>query len=137
MRRAYVIGALWNGENAPPEGMDSGSANRVRSVSTPIGTKIEFNDGAGSVRIETPGGHVIVLSDQDNEVAVNHANGSQIVIGSSNIEIDANASVNITASSATIEAPVINASGVLQCESLVANTSVVSPVYAPGAGNIW
>jgi type VI secretion system secreted protein VgrG len=58
--------------------------------------------------------------------------------------LTAGGSVTITASSLTITAPtiVLNAamvqvSGVVQCTNMIASAGVVSPVYTPGAGNIW
>mgnify|MGYP002130255325 CR=1 FL=1 len=48
-RRPVVIGALWNGVDAPPETMDS--ANNVRSVTSRSGHKLSFDDTAGAALV--------------------------------------------------------------------------------------
>lgn len=52
------------------------------------------------------------------------------------ITISAGAPITITAPMITLNAAMVQVSGVVQCATLVTN-SVVSPVYTPGAGNIW
>ena len=44
--------------------------------------------------------------------------------------------VDLSAATITLEADMVKASGVVQCETLIAN-SVVAASYTPGAGNIW
>jgi hypothetical protein len=44
-------------------------------------------------------------------------------------------SVTISASQVTIASPIVMVAGVVQCATLIA-TSVVSPSYTPGAGNV-
>jgi type VI secretion system secreted protein VgrG len=58
--------------------------------------------------------------------------------------LTAGGSVTITASGLTITAPtivlnaaVVQVTGVVQCTNMIASAGVVSPVYTPGAGNIW
>jgi type VI secretion system secreted protein VgrG len=58
--------------------------------------------------------------------------------------LTAGGSVTITASGLTITAPtivlnaaVVQVTGVVQCTNMIASVGVVSPVYTPGAGNIW
>ena len=138
MRRAYVIGSLWNGGNRPPETMDGGSENSRRSITTPAGARILMDDEAGEVRVETADGHTLDLSDGDGSVSLTHANGSRIRIKpGGEIEISAGATVNIAAAKATINAASCDIRGIVRCETLVANTSVISPSYTPGSGNIW
>jgi type VI secretion system secreted protein VgrG len=56
----------------------------------------------------------------------------------------AGGSISITASGLTITAPtitlnagVVQITGMVQCMNMVASVGVVSPTYTPGAGNIW
>ena len=51
------------------------------------------------------------------------------------VSITAGGPVTIMAPSVIISAPIVQVAGVLQCMSLI-TTSVVSPVYTPGAGNL-
>ena len=52
------------------------------------------------------------------------------------ISITAGGNVTITAPMISLSAAMVQVAGVLQCATLITN-SVVSPVYTPGAGNIW
>jgi hypothetical protein len=52
------------------------------------------------------------------------------------VKIDANSTVEVTASMMNVHAPMATFDGTVQCTTLIA-TSVVSSSYTPGAGNIW
>lgn len=145
-RRPVVIGALWNGVDAPPETMDS--ANNVRSITSRSGHKLTFDDTAGAEKVElkTNGGHTFTLDDAaGGTVTLTHSNGATIkidVVG--NIEITANvkvkinapAGLDVTAAMVTVNAAMSSFSGVVKADTVITN-SVVSASYTPGAGNIW
>ena len=46
------------------------------------------------------------------------------------------ATVELSASMVNLAAGMVKASGLVQCDTLIAN-SVVAASYTPGAGNIW
>ncbi len=145
-RRPVVIGALWNGVDAPPETMDS--ANNVRSVTSRSGHKLTFDDTAGAEKVElkTKGGHTFTLDDAaGGTVTLSHSNGATIKIDAvGNIEITANvkvkinapAGLDVTAAMVTVNAAMSSFSGVVKADTVITN-SVVSASYTPGAGNIW
>ncbi|GLT24772.1 phage tail protein [Zoogloea oryzae] len=145
-RRPVVIGALWNGVDAPPETMDS--ANNVRSVTSRSGHKLTFDDTAGAEKVElkTNGGHTFTLDDAaGGTVTFAHSNGATIKIDAvGNIEITANvkvkinapAGLDVTAAMVTVNAAMSSFSGVVKADTVITN-SVVSASYTPGAGNIW
>lgn len=145
-RRPVVIGALWNGVDAPPETMDS--ANNVRSVTSRSGHKLTFDDTAGAEKVElkTNGGHTFTLDDAaGGTVTLTHSNGATIKIDAAgNIEITANvkvkinapAGLDVTAAMVTVNAAMSSFSGVVKADTVITN-SVVSASYTPGAGNIW
>lgn len=145
-RRPVVIGALWNGVDAPPETMDS--ANNVRSVTSRSGHTLTFDDTAGAEKVEvkTNGGHTLTLDDAaGGTVTLAHSNGATIKIDAAgNIEITANvkikinapAGLEVTAAMVTVNAGMSNFSGVVKADTVITN-SVVSASYTPGAGNIW
>lgn len=69
--------------------------------------------------------------------------GSTIRIDASGITIQAAAKVKVAASTMELDAGMIEVnagmakfSGVVQCDTLIAN-SVVAASYTPGAGNVW
>ena len=58
-----VIGSLWDDQRRPPETNDGDNA--VRSIHSRSGHKLTMDDDetAGKIRIETAGGHAIILDD--------------------------------------------------------------------------
>lgn len=145
-RRPVVIGALWNGVDAPPETMSSN--NDLRSITSRSGHTLTFDDTAGAekIEIETQGGHTLTLDDASGgKLTLTHSNGAKIVIDSAGtIEITANvkvkirapAGLDITAAMVTVDAAMSKFSGVVKADAVITN-SVVSASYTPGAGNVW
>jgi uncharacterized protein involved in type VI secretion and phage assembly len=144
-RRPYVVGALWNGQDKPPEQMDGSGNNYLKTILSREGVRITLDDttGATKLRLETPNGQSIVLSDADNSILAQDSNGNSIKMDASGITVIASALVKIQASTAEIDASMVTVnsamsqfSGVVQCSTLITN-SVISASYTPGAGNIW
>lgn len=87
INRPYVIGALWNGTDEPPETNQDGQ-NNIRKIRSRSGHEILFNDNNTAmqekIEIKTNAGHKIVLDDS--------AGGEKIEItdktGSNKITID-------------------------------------------------
>jgi uncharacterized protein involved in type VI secretion and phage assembly len=88
-RRPYVVGALWNGKDAPPERMDT--ANNIKSIHSRQGVRITLDDtlGATKLRQETPGGHSVTLSDEDRSIVIKDSNGNSIKLGPEGITLTA------------------------------------------------
>jgi len=138
LRRPYILGSAWNGKEAMPEA--PAAANNKRLIKTRAGSLLEFDDtdGAAKVTISMKSGHKVVLDDSAQEVTMQHANGCVIKLTvAGQVEIQANATVEITASAVNIHAPMATFDGVVNCTTLIASSAVVSPSYTPGAGNIW
>ncbi len=136
-RRPYVVGAAWNGAEAMP--VTPEAANDKRVLKTRSGSILEFDDASGAVKItlSTPGGHKLVLDDGTMEVRLEHASGSHITMDAGGrVDIQANATVDITAAALNAHVPVAVFDGLIQCQTLI-TSSVVSASYTPGAGNIW
>jgi pyruvate kinase len=101
---------------------------------------LEFDDTEGTpkVTLSMKSGHKVVLDDGAQEVTVQHSNGCYVKMNAAGqVQIQANATVEITASAVNVHAPVATFDGVVNCTTLVASSAVVSPSYTPGAGNIW
>jgi uncharacterized protein involved in type VI secretion and phage assembly len=144
-RRPYVLGAMWNGSDAPPESMDGGGNNDKKVIRSRNGVKITLDDQDGQEKLilETPGGQKLTLADGPGSVEVVDSNGNSVKLESSGITVTASAKVTVNASTAEISAGslTVNAgmsrfSGVVQADTVITN-SVVSSSYTPGAGNIW
>ena len=137
LRRPYAIGACWNGRASLPEAPEA--ANNKRLIKTRAGSRLEFDDTAGAAKItlSTSSGHTVVLDDGAQEIKVQHSNGSIVKINvAGQVSITANATVEITASAVNVHSAAAIFDGLIQCQSLITN-SVVSPMYTPGAGNVW
>jgi uncharacterized protein involved in type VI secretion and phage assembly len=141
MRHPYVIGALWNGKDKPP--MSSADAATTRMIRSRSGVTFRIDDKTTSLVIETPGGQRITLDDSPGSVRIEDANGNSVTLATSGLTINASAKVTLNASNVEVSAGMITVnagmskfSGVVQCDTLIAN-SVAAASYTPGAGNIW
>lgn len=137
LQRPYIVGACWNGRASLPE--DALAANNLRTLKTRAGSLLQFDDsqGAPSITLATQGGHEIKLDEGAQSITITHLNGCKIEINiAGQVTITANATLEINASAVNVHAPMVNCDGVVQCQTLI-TTSVVSPSYTPGAGNIW
>lgn len=144
-RNAVVIGALWNGQDAPPQSMDGAGQNNIKQLCSRNGVKITIDDSQGteSLKLETPGGQSILLQDGPGSIQIQDSNGNTLRLDTSGVTINTSAQVTVSASQAQVTAGMvtINAAmsmfnGVVQSDTVITN-SVVSASYTPGAGNIW
>lgn len=142
-RRPYVIGALWNGSDAPPETMDSN--NNLKTILSRAGIRITMDDSDGAVKLTlaTPGNNRVVLDDGQMTITVSDSAGNSIKLESAGITVTAAAKVTVNAATMEISAGMVTVnagmskfSGVVQCDTLISN-AVVSASYTPGAGNVW
>lgn len=137
-RRPYIIGACWNGRETLPE--EPVAANDKRLIKTRAGSVLEFDDaeGAPKITLSMRGGHQLVLDEGSQEVSLKHGNGCVITFNAGGqIEIQANATVEVMASAVNVHAATATFDGIVNCTTLNASVGVVSPSYTPGAGNIW
>lgn len=140
--RPYVVGMLWNGQDSPPEDIQSG--NNIKSITSRNGVKIEFDDSDGQEKLtlQTPAGHSIKMEDPTT-LKIEDANGNSITMNAGGVTIDTastltiNASmIDMTASMVSVNAGMSRFSGVVQADTVISN-SIVGASYTPGAGNIW
>jgi uncharacterized protein involved in type VI secretion and phage assembly len=144
-RHPFVVGGLWNGEDAPPESMDDAGRNQLKKIRSRNGVTVTFDDRDGQERLvlETPGGQKVTLKDGPGAVEILDSSGNSVKLETSGITVTAVAKVTVQASAVevsagmvTVNAGMASFSGVVQCSTLITN-SVVSASYTPGAGNIW
>ncbi|HST48490.1 phage baseplate assembly protein V [Jatrophihabitans sp.] len=135
--RPYIIGSAWNGKAALPHAAES--SNDIRLLRSRADSRLEFDDtkGAPKVTISTASGHQVVLDDGGQEITVRHATGCTVKLTATNVEIQANVSMKVTAPMVQVTAPMSTFSGVVQCDTVIASAFVISPAYTPGVGNIW
>lgn len=138
LRRPYIVGSAWNGKAALPQTPEA--PNNKRLIKTRAGSLLEFDDtaGAAKVTLSMQKGHKLVLDDSTQEVTLTHANGCTVTLNiAGQVEIRANATVEITAAAVNVHAATATFDGIVNCTTLIASAGVVSPSYTPGAGNIW
>lgn len=138
LRRPYIVGAVWNGREQLPQAPDP--ANDIRVWKTRAGSRLEFDDaqGAAKMTLSMQSGHTLVLDDAAQQVQLKHSNGCVITLtASGQIQITANATVELTASALNVHCAAATFDGLVNCTTLTASVGVVSPSYTPGAGNVW
>jgi hypothetical protein len=93
-------------------------------IRTRGGLEIRLDDAAGRVTVSTPDGASLTLE-----------HGNVTIQAAGTVEIDAS-QIKLTAGQVQIQSAMAKVDGVVQCDTLVAN-SVVASSYTPGAGNVW
>jgi phage baseplate assembly protein V len=117
-RRPLVVGALWSAAQRPPE------SNPERTLlRTKHGATIVFDDGTGSMEISDANGNAVTLTS----AGINITASAKVTVSASVVEV--------AAGMVQVDAGMARFSGVVQCDTLIAN-SVVSSSYTPGAGNL-
>jgi uncharacterized protein involved in type VI secretion and phage assembly len=120
INRPFVIGALWNGVDTPPETNSDGN-NNIRKIRSRSGHEIIFDDNNTAmqekIEIHTNAGHTITLDDSagqekieivdktgNNKISIDSVQNSmeiesamQLKIKSQMIEIEAGAAMTIKA----------------------------------------
>jgi len=102
----YVIGALWNGQDRPPQNNSDGK-NDVRSITSRSGHVIRLVDTDGAEQIDitdSSGTNSVVISTRDNTVTVSagadvvvRADAGALRLSGRSVEISAETDVRITA----------------------------------------
>ena len=110
-RRPYVLGALWGNGDRPPAPDDAAT---VKTIRTRCGATITIDDARCAIHVEAPGGVRLVTS-------------SRLEAESSQTQVDTG--------HFRVNAPSADFSGIVRCDTLIAN-SVVASSYTPGAGNL-
>lgn len=117
----YVLGALWNGADAPPASNADGD-NDVRRITSRSGHHLTFDDdeSAGNVVIETAAGHTIELSDASGSetITIEDTGGNSIVFDSTSGSLSITGATKLSVDAPAIELSsngnvTIDASGVL------------------------
>ena len=101
------------------------------------------DDGGSQIDIRTPAGHHLTLTDAGGGQATLEMAGETLemkpgeitITGSGRVVVNA-AQVNVSAGLVQVDAGMSKFSGVVQCDTLIAQSGV-SASYTPGAGNIW
>lgn len=109
MNKPYVLGALWNGEDEPPE-TNSDGRNNIRKIRSRSGHEIIFDDNADARRekleIHTNAGHTILLNDASGQEKIeikDKTGNNSIKFDSVQNSIDIESSVKLKIKSRMVE----------------------------------
>jgi uncharacterized protein involved in type VI secretion and phage assembly len=100
VRSPYVVGALWNGKDAPPT-TNSDGKNNIRLIHSRSGHLIRLDDTDGNEKIEIidkTGGNKITIQSSDNSMNL-ECTGKMTLHASEGIEMTSDADIKITANS--------------------------------------
>ena len=106
LRYPYVLGALWNGKDTPPETNADGNNNK-RLIRSRSGLTLLFDDTAGGEKIE------IADRDGHNKLVVDMARQKITITSNGDMELTASQG-SITLQAKTVQ---INASGTLDVQA--------------------
>jgi phage baseplate assembly protein gpV len=117
----------------------------ARTIERWGGARILFDDAGGRevLSLEVPSGQTVTFDYVRGSVEVRDASGNAVVMEPAGVTVTSSAKVTLNASTVEISAGMVTVnagmsrfSGVVQADTLIAN-SVVGANYTPGAGNIW
>lgn len=105
----YVIGALWNGQDKPPETNADGK-NNIRKIRSRSGHELIFNDDDKNkqekIEIHTKGGHRIILDDSSGKEKieiVDKSGNNKIIIDSVQNSIAMESAMKLTIKANMVE----------------------------------
>jgi uncharacterized protein involved in type VI secretion and phage assembly len=138
--QVFVIGSVWSGQSTLPD--EAAPVAQRYTIKTGAQTTMVFDDSAPSFSVTTRDKNSFTLTDagdtctiQVGSTTIQATTTGVTVTTSASIDLKT-ASLTIDASTVTVNAAVSKFSGVVQCDTMIAN-SVVGTSYTPGAGNIW
>jgi len=105
-----ILGMLHS--SAKPAPLESSNGNPEKGYVSREKLKLVFNDEEKSLKIETPAGKKITISEQDGIIQIEDENSNKITMDSSGITIEAASSLTLKGGSEVkIEAPNISVNG--------------------------
>jgi uncharacterized protein involved in type VI secretion and phage assembly len=150
-RQAVVMGAVWNGRNAPPETL-GGDGERVDrwSFVGKGGTRVAIVEENGNAQIhlqtrssgqdiaaiiiDRSGGGKITLKAGQTELVLDPSGFKLNTPGDCDLQCTAH---NVTAATVDVQAALSSFSGVVDAATAVQTAAVIGTTYTPGAGNVW
>lgn len=141
----FVIGSLWRGADKPPVSMDDEGNNNLKVIRSRSGLQVTLDDTSGreTLTLETPGGQRVKLTDTSGAIEMVDGIGNSVKLEPGGITVMAQTrvmviapTIEVSASTLTINAGVSKFSGVVQADTVICN-SIISASYSPGAGNLF
>lgn len=90
-----ILGSLYSSKRRPPE--TPTAENNIKAVVTRSKLKIEFDDEKKIITLETPGGNLIAIDDDDKSILLKDQNDNKIKMGTDGISLDSPKDIKINA----------------------------------------
>ena len=94
-RFPVILGMLHSSAKAPP--FTAAAENAEKGFVSRSGMKVVFNDDAVSLSIETPGGNLLFLDEENGEITLEDQNQNSIKLSADGINIDSAKDLILTA----------------------------------------
>lgn len=94
-RFPVILGSLYSSQHTPPATPDN--KNTLKSLVTRSQLKLTFDDEKKILTASTPGGHQLVMSDDDKSILIKDSHGNQIKLDSSGIALSSPKDIKLTA----------------------------------------
>lgn len=133
-RTPVILGALHSSANNAPVTVDA--ENNVRGFYSKNGLKILINDELNSLTLETPGGNILELlddeGDSDGGITLTDKHGNSLAMNKDGIAITSVGEVTVEADS---DVTVTSSSGDVALEGLNVNTTASANMTLEASGN--
>ena len=92
---AIILGSLYSSKHEAPYTPDEKNTNKAIVSKNQL--KISFDDVQKNLRIETPGGQVFTLSDEDKSITIQDCHDNKIQMASAGISLSSPADISLSA----------------------------------------
>jgi len=123
-RHPVVLGML--NSSAKPAPLKAANENDEKGYVSRSGMKMIFNDSENSLKISTPNGKKLTLSEQDGIIRLEDENSNSIEMNSGGITVQSGGDINLTTNmgNVNIDAQNITLTGKLSCALGVSSSSL-------------
>ncbi|MBV8662382.1 MAG: hypothetical protein JO107_04705, partial [Hyphomicrobiales bacterium] len=91
-----VLGSLHSSARKAP--YEPEATNATKAIVSNKQLKLIFDDGKKFIRVETPGGHSLVLNDEDASITLKDTTGNQFLMNKSGVTLSSPGDITISAS---------------------------------------
>lgn len=94
-RQPIILGSLFSSANASP--IEVNDDNFIKGYTSKTELKLHFDDEKKSIRIETPGGRIVEMSDEDGWISMEDESGNKVILDRDGITMESSADFKIKA----------------------------------------
>jgi phage baseplate assembly protein V len=102
IREPYIIGSLWNGQDAPPTQVPTDAVNK-RIIRTPAGHEVELDDAGQSITITSATRQKVTIDPDKIELSTTNDTVTMTLGTAGNVSIEATTTLELKAAEIRIE----------------------------------